>query len=63
MTAFKNIRNRLFIQIQEEIREEEAKGVNTCKTKKMHLYLFHLFETVVSHTSALVQKTIEITMS
>lgn len=31
--------------------------------KKMYLYLFHLFESVVSHTSALVQKTTEISMS
>ena len=31
--------------------------------KKMYLYLFHLFESVVSHTSLLVKKTMDITMS
>lgn len=29
----------------------------------MYLYLFHLFESVVSHTSLLVKKTMEVTMS
>lgn len=63
VTAFKNIRNRLFLQIQEEIRAEELTKGDSKSTKKMYLYLFHLFESVVSHSSALIQKTIEITMS
>jgi hypothetical protein len=29
----------------------------------MYLYLFHLFESVVSHTSLLVKKTMDVTMS
>ena len=60
--AFKNIRNRLFLQIQDDIKFEELSG-KTGNDKKMYLYLFHLFESVVSHTSLLVKKTIDITMS
>ena len=39
VAAFKNIRNRLFVQIQEQDSQQN----------KMCLYLFHLFESVVSH--------------
>jgi hypothetical protein len=60
--AFKNIRNRLFLQIQDEIKAEELSG-KSGNEKKMYLYLFHLFESVVSHTSLLVKKTMEVTMS
>ena len=60
--AFKNIRNRLFLQIQEDIKFEELSG-KTGNEKKMYLYLFHLFESVVQHTSLLVKKTMDITMS
>lgn len=36
---------------------------NSANEKKMYLYLFHLFESVVAHTSLLVKKTMDITMS
>lgn len=29
----------------------------------MYLYLFHLFESVVSHSAQLVKKTVDLTMS
>ena len=49
VAAFKNIRNRLFVQIQDEIKENESSP-----RQKMYLYLFHLFESVVSHSAQLV---------
>lgn len=52
VVAFKNIRNRLFVQIQNEIKEAEKRKKSD--SVKMYLYLFHLFESVVSHASSLV---------
>ena len=78
MQAFKNIRNRLFSQITEEIQREQQSTKNdpnkatfhthsasitsqtrTINNNKLYLYLFHLFESVVSNVSQLVGKTMQ----
>lgn len=74
MQAFKNIRNRLFTQITDEISREQAaekkhkhSESNSSQTRsinnnKLYLYLFHLFESVVSNVSQLVAKTMHTTL-
>lgn len=78
MQAFKNIRNRLFTQITDEIQKEQqqvkkdskketlhmdsASDTSQCRSinnNKLYLYLFHLFESVVSNVSQLVSKTMQ----
>ena len=88
--AFKNIRNRLFTQITEEIQLEQQKDKmdshikvslnpkdsdakhkrtismssqsRTMQNNKLYLYLFHLFESVISNVSQLVSKTLQTTL-
>ena len=67
--AFKNIRNRLFAQITEEIQRDQLEAAakaghsrtssaesqtKTLNNNKLYLYLFHLFESVVSNVALLV---------
>lgn len=78
--AFKNIRNRLFSQITDEISKEQDKEksrkhqpshaqsnsvssqTRMINNNKLYLYLFHLFESVISNVSQLVAKTMQTTI-
>lgn len=73
--AFKNIRNRLFTQITDEIsKEQERQGkhqhsmsissqTKTINNNKLYLYLFHLFESVIANVSQLIAKTMQTSLS
>jgi hypothetical protein len=74
--AFKNIRNRLFTQITDEISKEQeldkrkehvhslsiSSQTKTINNNKLYLYLFHLFESVINNVSQLVAKTMQTTL-
>ena len=67
VNAFKNIRNRLFSAIQEEIKIEETvnseQSEERVRQNKLYLYVFHLFESVIASVTQLVTKTMGVTLS